>query len=338
MRLFHWPHGQAVHLAAIFPLGAMCAPAAVGSLVNSVHVLAGMLAAMTLAWGAFFISAGMIRARRLGIFTIIVWGLVFRLPAFFTETLLEDDHYRFLWDGLMLANGENPYAEAPMAFFDREDLGNARQWILSNINHPDLPTIYGLFAQLLFALSQWLDPGGLLGLRLLIIAADIFAAVFLFRHAGWRAALFWFWCPLLIKEGTFNAHFESVAIALALSAIYVAQRRPWLAGVLFSCAVATRPFALLLGPFVLFGNSRRKILGGEISFAIALLALHAPFGFGQVVGSLRTFAGEWEFNSSVFALLKIAFGLTAARVICLLLLVVVCVVIYWGWFFSVRIR
>ncbi len=102
---------------------------------------------------------------------------------------------------------------------------------------------------------------------------------------------------------------------------------------LISCAVATRPFALLLGPFVLFGNSRGKILGGEISFAIALLALHAPFGFGQVVGSLRTFAGEWEFNSSVFALLKIAFGLTAARVICLLLLVVVCVVVYWRWFF-----
>ena len=40
---------------------------------------------------------------------VFILGLLARLVMFASTPALEDDHYRYLWDGGVLANGFNPY-------------------------------------------------------------------------------------------------------------------------------------------------------------------------------------------------------------------------------------
>ncbi|MGD8779206.1 MAG: hypothetical protein PVH88_09635 [Ignavibacteria bacterium] len=45
---------------------------------------------------------------------IIIFGLVVRIILTPTFPVLEDDFYRYLWDGAVTANGINPYEHAPL--------------------------------------------------------------------------------------------------------------------------------------------------------------------------------------------------------------------------------
>jgi hypothetical protein len=297
----------------------------VAGLGDSRTVLCGMLGAMCASWIAFAFAARTSSAgESLALKTILVWGVLFRLPAFFTQPILEDDHFRFIWDGLRLLSGSNPYESAPADWFTREGLTGRDGWILSNINHPDLPTIYGPTAQLLFAASQWFAPGELTALRAFIIGADLLSAIFVARLAGTRAALLFLWCPLLIKKGAFNAHYESVAIALCLGAqvLILKSRRGWISIIMLAVATAMRPFAILFLPLT---TARQSIAGAArfaVIFVVCLVALYLPFGSGAL-GSTGAFGRGWEFNSSIFALTKLSFGDGAARFISLALMVAI---------------
>ncbi|RMF61844.1 MAG: hypothetical protein D6748_00750, partial [Calditrichaeota bacterium] len=44
---------------------------------------------------------------------ILLLGLVVRVLMFFSSPILEDDYYRYLWDGAVSANGFNPYQYSP---------------------------------------------------------------------------------------------------------------------------------------------------------------------------------------------------------------------------------
>ncbi|MBW1818872.1 MAG: hypothetical protein JRJ60_17170, partial [Deltaproteobacteria bacterium] len=44
---------------------------------------------------------------------VIALGLAMRMPMFVSTPMLEDDHYRYLWDGGVAANGFNPYRFSP---------------------------------------------------------------------------------------------------------------------------------------------------------------------------------------------------------------------------------
>ena len=44
---------------------------------------------------------------------VIAVGLFLRLSMLPSVPMLEDDHFRYMWDGAVLANGFNPYKYAP---------------------------------------------------------------------------------------------------------------------------------------------------------------------------------------------------------------------------------
>jgi hypothetical protein len=101
--------------------------------------------------------------------------------------------------------------------------------------------------------------------------------------------------------------------------------------VLCALAVATRIHALLLVPFLLWPLRVKPLL----AFFGTLVLCYAPFwiqGSAADLAGLRAFAGEWEFNSSVFALVKAAGGWDAAKLICNAAFIV----FFACWFFRQR--
>lgn len=232
------------------------------------------------------------------------WAIALRVVGFLGAPVLEDDFWRYLWDGRMFALTGNPYATAPLAHFADAMLPGRFQEILDQINHPDVPTIYGPGCQFAFALSYWIAPGQLWPWKLLLLGADLLTLWWLRSMVSARHALLYAWCPLLIQETAFTAHPDSMAIVAVVGALVAFRRRNWhwMAGAL-ALAGATRLPALLMAPLLLWSAPRKS----WATFAGVAVVLHLPFwlqGSMPGFGGTAAFVGHWEFNSTVYALLQ----------------------------------
>jgi hypothetical protein len=248
---------------------------------------------------------------------------------------MEDDYFRFLWDGRQFALTGDPYGSAPAAHFADENTPERFREILDQINYPHVPSIYGPICQIGFALSYWIAPGQLWPWKLIVIVADLAALAMVQRLATGRARLhpqqhlsssanvsipllIFGWCPLTIVETSFNAHPDILGIALILAAVVLWQRKSLLGcAIVCALAVAAKIFALLLVPFLLGRRARAWGL-----FAVALAAYNAPFWLQGSLADwtgLRAFAADWEFNSSLYALAKMFMSSLPAKLTCGLL-------------------
>ncbi|MEO7414846.1 MAG: glycosyltransferase family 87 protein [Opitutaceae bacterium] len=273
-----------------------------------------MLATMVVAWAMLvwamrWVSLHDSRA-------ILFFGIGFRLVALGSHPVMEDDHHRFLWDGYRFATTGDPYAMAPQASFSDASVPTAFREILDRINHPDVPTIYGPACQWVFRLCHAVAPGELWPWKLVLLGAELALIGMLWRDLPARGRLVLAWCPLAIFETGFNAHPDVLAITLVVAAWWLGRRgRIVSAGAIAGLAVAAKVFAVLLVPFLLWRLGRRAWLA-----AIAtVLALYAPFwwsGSAADLAGLQAMAGEWEFNSSVHAIVAALTSPVIARAFC----------------------
>ena len=237
-----------------------------------------------------------------------------RAVGFDRYLLYDDDIWRYLWDGHVLARGENPYVLAPIdpradrfADPDTAAAGDPSQWpdIRDNINHPAIPTIYPPLAQGAFLIAHALAPGSVLAMKAVVIVADLLAVLFvaLALRATGRApelCLLYAWNPLVIKVFAGSAHVDALLVAaLAACAYFIAQRAAAAAGAAFGLAVLGKLSPLILLPFV----ARRVGWRGTAVAAAVVVAGYLPFasaGSGLWQG-LATFSAHWEFNAGLYA-------------------------------------
>ena len=182
---------------------------------------------------------------RLLIFVLVV-GAVMRLVLLFSTPMLEDDFYRYLWDGAVTAQGINPYSYAPADFLGGpgtqetvppvlRQLATEADKVLPRINHPQLTTRDPPVSQLAFALAHRLAPFSLTAWRLVLTVFDLATLVLLFALLRTLnlpllfLTIYW-WNPLFLKEITNSAHLDVLALPFALGAVLLALKgRPVLA-------------------------------------------------------------------------------------------------------------
>ena len=250
---------------------------------------------------------------------IAAYAVAFRLIGFVGQPIYEDDFYRYMWDGRAFALTGNPYQHPPAASFGDDGVPPEFDEILSRINFPELPTIYGPACQLVFLLSYWMSPGELWPMKLLFLAADLGLLWVLWKILGPAVGLVLYaWSPLLVKEIAFTSHTDVLAAFLLFAGMErLAARRPGVAAGLLGLAVSARFFVILLIPALLW-RQRARIWA---IFTAVLLAMYLPFAVrgSSDAASVITFASGWEFNSFAFAVLREWFGGTGGRVACAVL-------------------
>lgn len=263
---------------------------------------------------------------------IIVFGVLFRGVLLCSEPIQEDDFYRYLWDGKVVASGLNPYRFTPREVsVARDDERRALQayravaddgfaHVLARVNHPHLPTVYPPLAQAAFGLAAGLVPGSLTALRVgfLLLDLGIVAALVgllrrLERPVGW--VLIYAWSPLVIKETVNSAHYDVLPTLFVMLAVLASLHGRFLlahAGVGF--ATLGKLFPVLLMPLCLAYTWRRHgayaaagglaltclvVAGGYLPFAAAGNALWHGAG---------AFAEEWRTNSLAFPVVQSVVG------------------------------
>lgn len=274
-----------------------------------------ILSVASLAWLAL---PRLIRADPVGALgPILAAGLLMRLVFLASDPILELDYLRYLWDGAAVGAGLNPYATAPseavlgLAGPEWDALVVSSGGIAEQITYGHLSTIYPPVAQSGFVVAHWIDPWGLTGLRLVLLAAEIVSLGLLIalldaigRPRAW-VGLYWC-CPLIAKEMINSAHMDALLVPLLIGSVLAAMRArtTWAASAL-AMAGAVKVWPLVLGALVLSQARWRHWIAGACIMAVLGVVLFLPViatrldsGSGFVA-----YAGGWERNAALFWIL-----------------------------------
>ena len=263
--------------------------------------------------------------------TILGWligiGLLMRLVFLGFSPPIENDFYRYLWDGALTANGVNPYAYSPEELLQGDvsiEPDNAATLdplieqgtsTLKNIDHAHLRTIYPPVAQGAFALAYWLTPFKLMGLRLVYLFFDIISLVLLgllLKKTGQsllRLMIYW-WNPLLIYEVYFNVHYDLVVASFLILFIWAIARQRFFAATFgLMLAVGAKLWPLLITPFLLFAGTKsvrhRLYLG--LFFVVLLAGILLPYALaiqGEKDSGVVAYSRDWEANGWAYVPLE----------------------------------
>lgn len=268
-----------------------------------------------------WISGSLSKRQAAGVFWCVVGaGLIMRIALLGSVPVLEDDFYRYLWDGGVSAHGFNPFAVAPASVgtgavpAELNRLAADAGLVHERINHPNLKTIYPPVTQGMFAVAHLFSPWSLLAWRVVCLICDAATLVFvvaLLRALGrsqlW-AALYW-WHPLVLKEVINTAHMEAVLMPFVMGALWlgVRGRYTW-ASVLLGLGAGAKIWPLFLAPIILrplLANPRRLVVPVLILAGMCALWALPPLlgGLGDTSGFVA-YATFWKTNSALFPVLE----------------------------------
>jgi alpha-1,6-mannosyltransferase len=286
--------------------------------IASVQPLLLLLALPALACVGFARRFVSLPATTVLLMAVTLTGLAMRLPFFGQPALLEDDHYRYLLDGAMVAHGFNPHTRAPLELLeatglppDLARLVDAGRGVIAKVNFPDLRSMYPGGAQLIYAAAHLVAPWSLDGLRAVMMLFELATfglLLLLLGHIGrsplWAALA---WCnPLLAFTLTGQAHVDAALPPLLLAALLLsAAHRPSGAGLAVGLAVGVKFWPVLLAPLIarLLGPSLRPVAiaagaGGVTALALCLPSVLSAFGASS---GLSAYAAGWSVNNTPYA-------------------------------------
>lgn len=253
----------------------------------------------------------------------IIVGLLLRLTMFFSTPVLEDDFYRYLWDGAVTANGVSPYAYSPddvMYSGDGADemppvlsgLAEKSMHILKRINYPHLRTIYPPVAQAAFASAYCVAPFSMSAWRAILLITEAISLVLIMvilRKLSLPLVylIIYWWNPLIVKEVFNSGHMDALLIPFLLgSFLSVMYKRFTPAAFLLALAFGVKIWPVLLLPLILrplFKTPVRLIAPVTVfglTAAVMLLPVYLA-GLGDSSGFVR-YSLVWEMNDALYML------------------------------------
>jgi alpha-1,6-mannosyltransferase len=290
-----------------------CVTLAAGLLFIKREQFGLMLTWQVLLYCLFILLYQMRRIFRLG--DVIKMAILVRLAVAFIPPQLSDDIYRFIWDGQLIVNHQNPLLSTPDSLLPQlKDNAAYFAQLHGNINHPQFYTCYPPLMQLVFWVSAQLGGYSLVAnmiiLKLIIAITDSIAVILLARllkklQLPVMLVILYALNPAVIIEGAGNAHFEVMQVCCMIAAVYYSmQNRLLPAAGLWGLAIITKLLPLVLLPlWIKKLGWKRGILFSFISTGVAVIAF-IPFisidslnGFRQ---SLGLYFQNFEFNASVY--------------------------------------
>lgn len=271
----------------------------------------------------FYIAAVMLgywrycalRGREITYGAVILWAIIFRGIGVYGAPILEDDYFRYLLDGCVFVTTGTAYGIPPASMFLDNSLPAECQILLSRVNNPHLPTIYGPVLQYVFAALHLVAPVNIKALQLTMSLFDLGLIVLLCRYAPARWVLLYAWCPLVVKEISFTAHPDIIGIVLLVAAFHLRKLdQPAAAVILVAMACAAKVFAVLMLPFLLW----RLAVRYWWLCAVTVVLLYLPFLLQGATdfAVLGIFLQHWQFNPGFFLVVAGFFGELPARGIC----------------------
>jgi hypothetical protein len=281
-----------------------------------------------------------------------VWPVALAVLALLTAPMGSADHTNYAAYGRIAAQGGDPYLVAPLTWAGGHDP------VTSAVEPPwtMTPSVYGPFGTALQALSSLVGQDNLRQTvwvwQLFIVAAWLMVRFVLRRAAVDEAAagrvdLLWTANPAVFGVAVLGAHVDLIATALALAALFLAARRPWIAGLVLGATVSTKITYGVVALAILWSwrslnrtDQVRNVIALGVPSLAVFAALHlwaGPHVFDQLVKASKgvSLATAWR---PVVNILSDVMALDVARSVVSVGSVVVVIALTWALSRIVRSR
>jgi hypothetical protein len=272
-----------------------------------------------------------------------LWPLALGALALVTAPIGSADHINYAAYGRIAAQGGDPYLVAPITWAGGADP------VTSAVEAPwtMTPSVYGPFGTVLQTLSSLVGQDNLrqtVWMWQLLIVGSWLLVRFLLRRATFddlaraRVDVLWTANPLVFGVAVLGAHVDLIATALALAALTLAARRPWVAGLVLGAAVSTKITYGVVGLAILWSwrsmarkPMARNVTALTVSSLAVFVSLHlraGPHVFDQLRKASKgvSLATAWR---PVVNLLSAVMPLDVARTAVSLAAVVAVIVLAW---------
>lgn len=246
-------------------------------------------------------------------------ALLFRFSLFFSLPNLTDDYFRFIWDGLLVASGHNPYLLTPAAFMtSTQPVPGLDVSLFEHLNSPDYYSVYPPLCQYVFGLSAKICGADLYAniilIRIFTYLAEGGSIWLLFKiskliNAGPIMPLIYALNPLVVIELSGNLHPEAMMIFLLLLALFMLVKgRQTLSAVSFGFAVGAKLIPLIFLPLLIIrlgiSKSIRYFLIVGATFAVLFAPFLSALAVNNFISGLILYFRVFEFNASIYYLVR----------------------------------
>ncbi len=271
----------------------------------------------------FFIAAVNIKKivnNRIWLPLIIFTGLVARVILIPSTPVLEDDFYRYLWDGAVTANGINPFEYSPLDIENDSlqipgkliQLKKESGSVYENINHRHIRTIYPMLAQFTFAAAYLISPWQTWGWKLILLLFDLILLFVLFRLLKYLKLplifISFYWLnPIVLHEFYSAAHMDLLALPfVSLSLFFFIKKKQTTAVILLAAATGFKVWPLILLPLYVWEirTDKKLVLKNFLLCIGIIIILFLPVlisGVDKSLGFVR-YAEAWVNNSAFYNL------------------------------------
>lgn len=286
-------------------------------LQEGANAFPGFILLYTLQFVGYFLLIWKIReGQKLNLKFFIGLAIVLRVLLVFSSPIIEDDYWRYLWDGRVLAHSLNPYAYAPdNPYYDSLDV-----YYRSKIGFKEFGTIYPPISISIFAIAHLIKEDSLLILKLILTVFEILTGVIVWQWLKLRKqnvnwSLVYFLSPLVLKEVANSGHLDSIAVFFSTLSFFLLARNlsttkkglssslgVWMS---FAVAVGSKLYPIILLPLIIrFDKNRIK---GFCLFVLMIGLFYIPFlsERSELLDGTKAFAKYWLFNASLFRIISL---------------------------------
>jgi len=297
---------------------------------------------------------------------IILVAAILRIMFLWRSPELSDDIFRYLFDGMMLLSGQNPFAAAPADLMPENPV---MLNLIMKINHTELPTIYPPAAQVVFAVGAFF--GGVFGMKLVLVFLDLLTCILMIKILASLGlsrihCILYAWHPLPVIEIAASGHMDAAVIFFTFATVFWVFKEKalgsarggipskpatvtslfagqgvygFVSGIGFAAAVLTKwvPLIFIPGILLLTSSGKRRYFG--CGFLVSFTALCWMFlpDILNCFYTLSVYAANWEFSGFVFRRLRSATGSGAvARYVLAAAFIISTIIVYFRYSGAVR--
>ncbi len=251
---------------------------------------------------------------------IVFVGLISRVFLIPSTPVLEDDYYRYLWDGAVSVNGINPFQYSPLEVekdslqipAGLNQLKNESGEIFKNINHRHIRTIYPMLSQFTFAAAYFISPWQTWSWKLILLLFDLLLLLILLRLLKYLKLplifISFYWLnPILLHEFYSAAHMDLLALPfVVLSLFSFIKKKQTIAFLLLAVATGFKVWPIVFMPFYIWEmwTDKKLVYKTLLLYLGITIVLFIPVlvsGIDNSLGFVR-YAEAWVNNSAFYNL------------------------------------
>ncbi len=250
---------------------------------------------------------------------LLAAAILLRICLLFMIPNLSDDYFRFIWDGLFTAAGQNPYLVMPSTYMaGAQAVPGITDYLFQHLNSQQYYTVYPPVCQAIFGFSARVCGADIfwnvLMMRLFILLADLGTIMLLFKIARMldfkpSSVAVYAFNPLVIMELTGNLHFEAVMLFFLALAVYLLAINRWpYSASSYGLSAGAKLVPLIFLPLLVRRLGWRRSLAYFAITGLVLILIFIPFMNLQLAANLASSLGlyfqKFEFNASVYYLAR----------------------------------